>query len=89
MLVSGISAGLGKFGAFVGVFLFPILQTDLGLRGTLQLTTGVAVLGGLLTLVLPEPARRSLHEVSAEYAAGFAAGPLLLDADSGPAAVAS
>ena len=34
----GISAGIGKFGAFIGVFLFPILQTSLGLRGTLALT---------------------------------------------------
>ncbi len=60
----GISAGIGKFGAFIGVFLFPILQTSLGLRGTLALTTGVAVGGLLLTLVLPEPAGRSLEEIS-------------------------
>ena len=51
----GISAGIGKFGAFIGVFLFPILQTSLGLRGTLLLTAGVSVLGLALTLVLPEP----------------------------------
>jgi MFS family permease len=85
----GISAGIGKFGAFIGVFLFPILQANLGLRGTLLLTAGVAVLGGLLTLVLPEPARRSLHEVSAEYAAGSAVGPMHTNADSDSAAVAS
>ncbi|HUZ23048.1 MAG TPA: MFS transporter, partial [Streptosporangiaceae bacterium] len=54
----GISAGIGKFGAFIGVFLFPVLQESLGLRGTLLLTAGVSVLGALLTLVLPEPARR-------------------------------
>ena len=60
----GISAGVGKFGAFVGVFLFPVLQQSLGLRGTLLLTAGVAVLGGLLTLVLPETAGRSLDEIS-------------------------
>ncbi len=60
----GISAGIGKFGAFVGVFLFPILNSGLGLRGTLLLTAGVSVAGLLLTLVLPEPAGRSLEEIA-------------------------
>jgi MFS transporter, PHS family, inorganic phosphate transporter len=63
----GISAGIGKFGAFLGVFLFPLLQTSFQLRGTLMLTTGVAVLGALLTLVLPEPAGRSLEEIAAAH----------------------
>ena len=49
----GISAGIGKLGAFIGVFLFPVLQTSLGLRGTLLLTAGVSVLGLALTFVLP------------------------------------
>jgi MFS family permease len=61
----GFSAGIGKFGAFVGVFLFPVLQDSLGLRGTLLLTAAVAALGALLTLVLPEPAGRSLEEITA------------------------
>ena len=39
----GISAGVGKFGAFIGVFLFPVLETSLGLRGTLLLTAAVSV----------------------------------------------
>ena len=60
----GISAGIGKLGAFIGVFLFPILQTLLGLRGTLLLTAGVSVAGALLTLVLPEPSGRTLEEIS-------------------------
>jgi MFS transporter, PHS family, inorganic phosphate transporter len=60
----GISAGVGKFGAFIGVFLFPVLQTSLGLRGTLLLTAGVAVAGFALTLVLPEPAGRSLEDIT-------------------------
>ncbi len=62
----GISAGIGKFGAFLGVFLFPVLQGSFGLRGTLLLTAGVSVLGALLTLVLPEPAGRSLDEISGD-----------------------
>jgi MFS transporter, PHS family, inorganic phosphate transporter len=60
----GISAGIGKLGAFIGLFLFPLLQTSLGLRGTLLLTAGVAVLGMALTLVLPEPAGISLEEMA-------------------------
>jgi MFS transporter, PHS family, inorganic phosphate transporter len=60
----GISAGVGKLGAFIGVFLFPVLQTSLGLRGTLLLTAAVSVLGFALTLVLPEPAGRSLEDIA-------------------------
>ena len=48
----GISAGIGKLGAFIGVFLFPLLNDWFGLRGTLLLTAGIAVLGFALTLVL-------------------------------------
>ena len=50
----GISAGIGKLGAFIGVFLFPVLSSSFGLRGTLLLTAGVSVLGMALTFVLPE-----------------------------------
>ena len=60
----GISAGIGKFGAFIGVFLFPLLQTSLGLRGTLLLTAAVSVLGYALTLVLPETSRISLEDIA-------------------------
>jgi MFS transporter, PHS family, inorganic phosphate transporter len=60
----GISAGVGKLGAFIGVFVFPLLKTGLGLRGTLLLTAGVSVAGLALTLVLPEPARRSLDDIA-------------------------
>jgi MFS transporter, PHS family, inorganic phosphate transporter len=60
----GISAGIGKLGAFIGVFLFPVLQSSLGLRGTLLLTAGVSVAGLALTFVLPEPSRRSLDDIA-------------------------
>jgi MFS transporter, PHS family, inorganic phosphate transporter len=59
----GISAGIGKLGAFIGVFLFPLLNDWFGLRGTLLLTTAVAVAGFALTLVLPEPAGHSLEDM--------------------------
>jgi PHS family inorganic phosphate transporter-like MFS transporter len=65
----GISAGIGKLGAFIGVFLFPVLQSSLGLRGTLALTAVVSGLGFGLTLVLPEPAGRSLEEIAPSHAA--------------------
>ncbi len=71
----GISAGVGKLGAFIGVFLFPVLQTSFGLRGTLLLTGVISVAGLLLTLVLPEPAGRSLDEIAAEPERGRAAVP--------------
>jgi len=61
----GISASIGKLGAFAGVFLFPVLQTSFGLRGTLLLTAGMSALGLALTLVLPEPAGRSLDDIAA------------------------
>ena len=60
----GISAGIGKLGAFTGVFLFPLLQAALGLRGTLLLTAAVSAAGLALTLVLPEPAGRSLDDIA-------------------------
>ena len=60
----GISAGVGKLGAFIGVFLFPVLKTSLGLRGTLLLTATVSVLGYALTLVLPETSRISLEDIA-------------------------
>jgi MFS transporter, PHS family, inorganic phosphate transporter len=60
----GISAGTAKLGAFIGVFLFPVIENSLGLAGTLTLTAGLSVVGALLTLLLPEPAGRSLEELS-------------------------
>jgi MFS transporter, PHS family, inorganic phosphate transporter len=79
----GISAGVGKLGAFIGVFLFPVLASSLGLRGTLLLTAGVSAGGLLLTLVLPEPARRSLEEVSSgEAELNTATVPALIDPDA-------
>jgi MFS transporter, PHS family, inorganic phosphate transporter len=62
----GISAGFAKFGAFLGVFLFPLLQPAMGLRGTLTLTAALSLLGALLTLVLPEPSGRTLEEINGE-----------------------
>ncbi len=61
---NGISAGVAKLGAFIGVYLFPIIKTDLGIAGALRLSFGMAVLGFLLTLLIPEPSQKSLEEIS-------------------------
>jgi MFS family permease len=60
----GISAGIAKFGAFTGVFAFPLLIRALSLRGTLFITFLFCVAGLLLTLILPEPTRKSLEELT-------------------------
>lgn len=62
----GVAAGVGKLGAFVGVFLVPQLAAHIGLRGLLYVAGGAAVLGFVLTNVLPEPTGRSLEEISGE-----------------------
>ncbi len=63
----GIAAGIGKLGAFLGVFIFPIFTARFGLNGTLLLSSVFAFAGALLTLILPEPAGKSLDEVSQEH----------------------
>lgn len=65
----GLSAGIGKVGAFIGVFLFPILLAQGHTGKNLSLALGVAaiaaILGFLLTLfTLPETNQRSLEETS-------------------------
>ncbi|WDL95226.1 MFS transporter [Alicyclobacillus sp. ALC3] len=62
----GMSAGIAKIGAFIGVFIFPILSHKLGLNGTLDITFVFALIGMLLTLVLPEPAKKSMESISGQ-----------------------
>jgi len=62
----GMAAGIGKLGAFVGVFLVPVLQDHIGLRGLLAVAGVAAVLGFCVTTVLPEPAGRTLEDVGGE-----------------------
>ncbi len=72
----GFAAGIGKLGAFIGVFLVPQLQSGLGLRGML-LVAGAASVGGLLlTLLLPETSQRSLDEISGESPLPAASDPV-------------
>ncbi|HET6874154.1 MAG TPA: MFS transporter [Acidimicrobiales bacterium] len=77
----GIAAGVGKLGAFIGVFLVPHLQRSIGLRGMLEVAGGAAALGLLLSLVLPEPARRTLEDVSGHDPAVIDLNPGDLDSE--------
>jgi MFS family permease len=81
----GISAGVGKLGAVIGVYVFPIVSNSLHLRGTLLLTAGVSLLGLALTRVLPEPARRSLDDVSGERITQLPIPPPVVQAAKAPA----
>ena len=61
----GIAAGIGKLGAFVGVFLVPVLQDHIGLRGLLAVAGVSAVLGfAVVTGLLPERSGRTLEDVA-------------------------
>jgi MFS family permease len=63
----GLAAGIGKLGAFIGVFAVPQLETSIGLRGMLTVAGIAAILGILLTRVLPEPSQRTLEEISGDH----------------------
>ncbi len=58
----GIAAGIGKLGAFVGVFMVPRLQASIGLRGLLVVAGLSAIAGLVTTAILPEPAHTSLED---------------------------
>ncbi len=62
----GISAGIAKVGAFIGVYLFPVIKAHFGVAGALKISAGFAAVGFLLTMLLPETKQRSLDELSAE-----------------------
>lgn len=83
----GISSAVAKLGAFTGVFAFGFLQASLGLRGSLILSAAVAVGGALLTLLLEEPAGRSLEDVCADDDVTGFADPAVLDSDAPSAAL--
>ncbi len=62
----GISAGTGKVGAFIGTFTFPLVLSTLGLSGVMLIATSTAVLGILVTFLLPEPSGKTLEDASSE-----------------------
>jgi MFS family permease len=68
----GIAAGVGKLGAFLGVFLFPLLSSALGLGGVLIFCSALGLAGALLTRVLPEKSGHSLDAATFSPAASAA-----------------
>ena len=64
----GISAAVGKVGAFVGAFLFPLLLNNpaFKLPGAMGVAAIVALAGFGLTFVLPEPDHKSLETIEQE-----------------------
>ena len=61
----GISATVGKVGAAVGTFSFPLLQAKFGLPGPMWIAVASSVVGLVLTLsLLPEPNGLDLEEAS-------------------------
>jgi len=80
----GLAAGIGKLGAFVGVFLVPVLQDHIGLRGLLVVAGASAVVGFAVTTLLPEPAGRTLEEISGDLAGDDAPAPRAVPLASDP-----
>ncbi len=64
----GIAAGIGKFGAFIGAFIFPLMLSSSAFKlpGAMGVAGGICVLGFLLTFLLPEPKQKSLETIEKE-----------------------
>ena len=62
-----MAAGIGKFGAFVGIFVFPLISAEGGIKGAMLFSSGVAILGVILTnLTFPEPRGKTLETLGGE-----------------------
>lgn len=59
----GISAAVGKAGAFVGAFILPTFLHVHGLAFTIALMSYVALAGALITLLVPEMKHVSLDDI--------------------------
>jgi len=63
----GISAGAGKFGAFVGALMVPHMLIWIGISGVMGAMAGASLLGVFLTLIcIPEPKMQTLESLSGE-----------------------
>jgi MFS transporter, PHS family, inorganic phosphate transporter len=72
----GIAAGMGKLGAFVGVYLLTDNLDAWGIRTIEGVCAGVALAGLLFTLAcLPESAGKSLEDLEREANVDFRASP--------------
>jgi len=67
----GISATIGKVGAAVGTFSFPLLQAKFGLPGPMWIAGLSSIVGlGVTWFLLPEPKGLDLEEASRDKALG-------------------
>jgi len=57
----GLSAAIGKLGAFIGAFFLPLLLQAYGLSIVMFVVAGVAFLGVFTTLLIPEMKGQSLE----------------------------
>jgi nitrate/nitrite transporter NarK len=65
----GIAATIGKVGAAVGTFSFPLLQSAYGLPGPMWVAATCSVIGAVVTWrVLPEPNGLDLETASRDRA---------------------
>lgn len=58
----GISAAVGKLGAFAGVFMLPFLLHLWGVYKLMSVMAGVSLLGVFITTIIPEMNNRSLSD---------------------------
>ncbi|MBJ7519841.1 MAG: MFS transporter [Solirubrobacteraceae bacterium] len=73
----GFAAACAKFGAALGVFLFPILQDDIGTSALLAIISGLCVVAFFVTVALRiEPKGRSLAELSGRDTAELSPHPV-------------
>jgi MFS family permease len=73
----GFAAACAKLGAALGVFLFPILQDDIGTSALLFCIAGACLMAFAITYALRiEPRGRSLDEVSGRVVAELAPRPV-------------
>ncbi len=64
----GMAAGAGKFGAFLGTLLFPVLLIMIHLNGLFAFLGIISLIGVVETIILlPEPKHKSLEEASGEH----------------------
>lgn len=63
----GLSAAIGKVGAFVGVFFLPIILHKYGLQVTMGLMSVVALAGVAMTLLIPEMSKVDLSETELSH----------------------
>ena len=73
----GFAAAMAKFGAAFGVFLFPVLQDDIGTSALLALIAGFCVVALVVTVAFRiETKGRSVEELSGRHLAPLAARPV-------------